>query len=66
MVDMGVRENNTVDVTRIKAEVAVHGICLLTLTLKHAAIEQDLFAFFGGDEVLGAGDFTSCTEELNS
>ena len=66
MVDMGMREHNAVDVTRIKAEVAVHGIRFLTLALKHAAIEQDLFAFFGGDEVLGAGDFTSCTEELNS
>ena len=66
MVDMGMREHNAVDVTRIKAEVAVHGIRFLTLALKHAAIEQDLFAFFGGDEVLGAGDFTSCTKELNS
>lgn len=56
MVDMGVRKQHNVDLGRVKAQIAVHGIGLQTFALIHTAVQQDFYAFLRGEQELAAGD----------
>ena len=61
MVDMGMREDDTVELSRIEAEVSVGGIGLHTFTLVHSAVEENSVSGIGGDKVLAARYFTRGT-----
>jgi hypothetical protein len=45
MVDVRMRKNEVIDTGRIEAEMPVPFIAVLSMTLKHTAIEQNMFAF---------------------
>lgn len=64
VVDVGMGEDDIVDVLRFETEVAVGGIGLHAFALVHAAIKENAHAFFCGDEVLAAGNFLCSTEKL--
>ena len=65
MIDMGVGEDDGVDFFWVDHDVAVGGIGLETFTLEHTAIQEDLLAMVGGDEVLAARHFLGRTDEFD-
>ena len=64
VVNVGMGQDDVVDVLRFETEVAVGGIGLHAFALVHAAIKENAHAFFCGDEVLAAGNFLCSTEKL--
>ena len=57
VVDVGVREQDVVDVFRIESEVAVHAVGFQTFPLVHSAVQQYFGSFYGGQEEFAAGHF---------
>ena len=48
MVDMGMGEDEVVNLLGVEAEVTVHGVGLEAFALIHAAVEQDFQTFLSG------------------
>ena len=60
MVDVCVREQQEVNLRRVKAQVAVHTVGLQSLALVHATVQQYFGAFFGGEHEFAARHLFSC------
>ena len=57
--------DDIVDFLWVDHDVAVGGVGLEAFTLEHTAVQQDLLAMVGGDEVLAARHFLGCTDEFD-
>ena len=65
VVDVGVGEDDIVDFLGVDHDVAVRRISFEALTLEHTAVQQNLLAMVGSDEVLAARHFLGRTDEFD-
>jgi hypothetical protein len=63
MVNMGVAQNNELDLFRIEIELFTVQLFHLIASLEHAAIQQE-FVTLGGDQVAGTCYRRGCAKKL--
>jgi hypothetical protein len=57
------RQEDMVDFSRVKTEIAVHSIGFQPFTLEHATVEQEVLPVFCSDEMFAPGNFTGGAKE---
>ncbi len=61
---MSVRKDDMINLAGLEPQIAIHGVGLLSLALKHSAVEEDFFTVVEGDQSLAAGHFACSAEEF--
>ena len=64
MVDVGVSQDDVVDLFGIETQVAVGGIRFHAFPLKHSAVKQDFFTVIEGNQMFAAGYFAGGTDKF--
>jgi hypothetical protein len=65
MINVGMTENEVIDVPGTKTQVAIHSISVHAFALVHTAIEQYFFSIIKRYQVFAACHFAGCPKNLN-
>jgi hypothetical protein len=58
------RQEDMVDFSRVKTEIAVHAIGFQPFALEHATVEQYFLSVYSSDEMFAPGHFAGGTKEF--